>query len=309
MSGDTSDEARDDRPEDESVVVGGPPPKPTGPVPPPPETLPTTHWLSADEERGAIVTMDGDGVTNDAVEVRVMSRILEHFERLVRILRAHKSGLEVKRRGRIVEVQGAARLVAVGALGGSYVVPLRLEVPESELLSEDHGELEEAVGLLDLEGDALFESLAELPERVGDELVGLLEAAADGRIDLQVDAYKKGETTATASVSTERASSTTASLEDLLWSEPGVDHLRGILFRIDTKRLRIAIDAELEDDEVDHQIVEAVFPIDMLEALRTALHGPVEIEVIVVEQRRRYERSARTRSMTVTAMRSLRPQA
>jgi hypothetical protein len=93
-----------------------------------------------------------------------------------------------------------------------------------------------------------------------------------------------------------------ASLEDTKWSEPGVDHVRGLLFRIDTKRARIAVDADPEEEDGEPVVVEAVFSMDKLEELRAALRHRVDVEVSVLEERRRYERTARARTVTVTSV-------
>ena len=283
------------------------PPKPTGPPPPPPDTLPTTHWLSADLSRGATLTLDGPGVLEDAVDVHVMAGVLSRFERLVRIVRAHKSGLDVKRRGPIVEVKVAPRLVAAVAQAHSYVVPLRLLAPQGELWVEDREELEEAIRLLGLDGPRLIQRLQTLPERAGDEILGLVEAAVAGRVRVSVTGYRDGATTEIADISLRDARLTRVALEELRSSDTGAEQIRGMLFRIDTKRTKIAIDAESADDEGGPQVVEATFSIEMLEKLRPLLRERVELDVNVYEERRPYERSARSRTMSVKDARSLSP--
>ncbi len=248
---------------------------------------------------GALVALDGEGVRDNSVDVRVMSRVLDHFDRLIRIVRADRSGFEIKRLGRIVEVKGARRLAALPAVAGSYVVPLRLDDPEGELVVADHEEVEAVVELLAGSDEAMQALISEFPERVGDELLGLLRALAAGKVDLQTYALRDGVTTARAEVSTKDAARRSSWLADRTWSEPGVDTLRGTLFRIDTRRGRIAVDVSDENDE--SPVIEvASFSLDQLEDLRRTLHREVEIEVSVVEERRRYERTARGRLMTVT---------
>jgi hypothetical protein len=264
----------------------------------------TIRNLAPIAPRGAVVALDGEGVRNNSVDVRVMSRVLTHFDRLVRILRADRGGFEIKRRGRIVEVKGARRLAALPAIAGSYVVPLRLDDPEGEMVIADHNELEGVVTLLAEDEEAMQAVLSELPERVGDELLGLLRVLAAGSVDLRAYALRDGETTARAEVRAEEATRRSAWLADPAWSEPGVDSLRGTLFRIDTRRGRIAIDVSKEDDP-SAVVEEASFSLDLLEDLRKALHREVQLEVSVIEQRRRYERSARGRLMTVTRVLSV----
>lgn len=249
--------------------------------------------------RGAVVALGGQGVRDNSVDVRVMSRVLDHFDRLIRIVRAYRSGFEVKRIGRIVEVKGARRLAALPAVAGSFVVPLRLEDPDGEMVIADHDELEAVVGLLAEGDEAMQRLLSDLPERVGDELLGLLRALAAGEVDLRAYALRDGHVSARAEVETEVAARRSSWLADRTWSEPGVDSVRGTLFRIDTRRGRIAIDISEEDDP-SPVIEEASFSLDQLEELRSALHREVELEVSVIEERRRYERTARGRMMTVT---------
>jgi hypothetical protein len=253
---------------------------------------------------GALLALGGLGVRDNAVDVRVMSKVLEHFDRLVRIVRADRSGFEVKRLGRIVEVKGAKRLTALPAWAGSYAMPLRLEAPEGELDIVDHHELEAVVELLALDEQATQSRLDDLPERVGDELLGLLRAIASGHVDLHVEAVRDNQPVASADIESGVADRRSTWLEDKTWSEPGVDTLVGTLFRIDTKRARIAVDVSEEDGE-STLVEEASFPLDLLEELRGALHSRVEIQVNVLEERRRYERTARGRSMTVTAVRQI----
>src|SRR4051794_9113295 len=116
---------------------GGAPPPPGGPPPPPPSDLPPVRWRHPGVPRGATVALDGADVHNNTVDVRLLSQVLDHFERLVRVLRAHNAGLEVKRRGRLVDVRGAGRLVAAPALEGSFVMPLLLASSDGELLADD----------------------------------------------------------------------------------------------------------------------------------------------------------------------------
>jgi len=258
----------------------------------------TIRNLARVAPRGAVVVLDGEGVRDDSVDVRVMARVLDHFDRLVRIVRADRSGFEVKRVGRIVEVKGARRLAALPAVGGSYVVPMRLDDPEGELVIAEHEELEAVVDLLAADDESLQRLLSEFPERLGDELLGLLRALVTGDVDLRAYAVRKGTVTARAQVDGETAVRRQGWLADSTWSEPGVDTLTGTLFRIDTKRGRIAIDVSDEDD-LSPVVEEASFSLDLLEDLRRSLHHEVTIEVSVVEERRRYERTARGRAMTV----------
>lgn len=281
-----------------------PPPEPTEPPPPPPADLPTVEWFAARTPRGAALAFDGPA-QNPAIDVRVLAPVLVAFDRLVRIIRVHRSGLDVKRTGRLTEVKGAPRLKATPAFAGSYILPMRLEPPEDELVVIDHGELEDAVGLLALDTDLLLERLLEFPERVGDELDDLLKTTAGAGVDLRAVAFKDGRISADAEVRANAAQSRIAALEELARSEPGEEQLEGRLFRIDTKRMKIAVDVPGEDDDDAPVVVEAHFNIDRLEELRRALGHWVELELTVWALRRRYERSARSRIREVTSVRRL----
>lgn len=250
---------------------------------------------------GAFIRLDGPGVHENAVEVPVIGRVLNHFDRLFRIVVAHRGGLEVKRRGRITEVKGTRHLAAVAPLPGSFVIPLRLDNPEGELVVADHRELETVVHLLETRTDRIDEALRELPERAGDELVELLGATEGGQVDMRVVALRDGDVSARADVPTGEARAVSRHLSSTKWSETGQQALTGVLFRIDTRNEKIALDVYDEESEAS-EIVEASFSIDLLETLRPALHGYVEVVVDVREERRPYERTARGRSMSVVSV-------
>jgi hypothetical protein len=247
---------------------------------------------------GVLFALSGGGVRDNSVEVPVLSRVLDHFDRLVRVVQSHRAGFEVKRRGRIVEVKGARRLLATAPVRGSFELPMRFAEPEGELVANEGDELNVVVELLASDAESALENLRDLPERVGDEMVGLLAAVDSADVDLDVVAFRNNEITARADIRSADAASRSQFLADPTWSEPGVDILRGTLFRIDTKHGRIAVDVSSETDE-STVVAEASFNMDLLEPLRAALHKYVEIDVSVVEERRRYERTARSRAMTV----------
>lgn len=261
--------------------------------------------LKAAMRDGALLTLSGRGVTDSAVGISVLSEILDHFDRLFRIMQAIKSGFDVRRTGRLVEVAHARHLTALPALASSYALPLRLENPEGELIADDHQELEAVIELLaGTDSTPLSEQLSNLPERVGDELYWLLRALAVGDINLNVEAVRDGEAARSTHVDASVADKRATWLTELVTSEVGVETLTGKLFRIDTKRLKIAVDVSQEKDE-STVIEEASFSPDQLETLREALNSLVEVQVSVIEEKRRYERSARNRTMAVTSVRRL----
>ena len=90
-----------------------------------------------------------------------------------------------------------------------------------------------------------------------------------------------------------------SSLED---SAIGNEIVQGKLFRIDTKRARIAVDSREADESV---IVEASFDPEQLETLRKALNRDIELAVEIVEERRPYEQTARNRLMKAVTIRLL----
>lgn len=223
-------------------------------------------------------------------------------------MRAFAARLEVKRTGRLPDVAGAKRLVVLPAYAGkSFAVPLRLDSPEGELVVEDRNELETVVSLLgESEGDSFAEQLFDLPERAGDELNLLLETLAAGCVDLTIEVVRGGQPESPVRVGTEAADARSAWLTEPVVSEVGSETLRGKLFRIDTKRGRIAVDISQDDDEAP-DVAEAAFQPDQLDELRDALNHRIEIEVRVVEERRRYERTARGRTRSVVSVRRLIP--
>lgn len=250
---------------------------------------------------GALLTLRGGGAHANAVNVNILSGVLVHFDRLFRILQAAKSGLEVKRTGRVAEVVGATQLSAFPAFGGSYALPLRLEAREGELIGDDREALESLMSLLS-EDDQLRDRLANLPERVGDELYALLHELALGGADLAVEAVRNGEGSGEVEIRSDAAKSRATWLTTLEESDVASETIMGKLFRIDTKRGRIAVDSQEEDESV---IVEANFQPSKLEALRRALNHEVEINVEVIEERRPYEQTARNRVMSMMDIRQL----
>jgi hypothetical protein len=255
---------------------------------------------------GAVLRLDGLSVQDNSVEVSTLTPVLEHFNRLVRITQAHRSGLEVKQRGPITEVAGAGHLVAVASLPGSYAIPLRLDPPAGEMFAGDHNELEEVVGLLVADSDSLREILAALPERVGDELVNLLRAADAGKVDLGVVALRDGFVSAQATVSAQTAAQRADVLEKPETSDAGRVVVRGALWRIDTKHRKVTIDATACDDETP-TVTDVLFEENQLEELRALLREYVEVEVSIVEQRRSYEHAARKREIKLLSIKRWNP--
>ncbi|HWN72709.1 MAG TPA: hypothetical protein VNN15_02750 [Solirubrobacterales bacterium] len=251
---------------------------------------------------GALLTLRGGGPHANAINVNVLSGVLVHFDRLFRILQAAKSGLEVKRTGRVAEVVGARHLSAFPAFAGSYALPLRLEAPEGQLVGGDREALESLMRLLAEDETPLQERLGNLPERVGDELYALLHELALGEADLAVEAVRNGEGSGEVEISAGVAKSRATWLTTLVESDVASETIVGKLFRIDTKRGRIAVDSHEEDESV---IVEANFQPAQLEALRRALNHEVEIDVQVIEERRPYEQTARNRVMSIVDIRQL----
>jgi len=148
----------------------------------------------------------------------------------------------------------------------------------------------------------LQERLGNLPERVGDELYALLHELALGEADLAVEAVRNGEGSGEVEISAGVAKSRATWLTTLVESDVASETIVGKLFRIDTKRGRIAVDSHEEDESV---IVEANFQPAQLEALRRALNHEVEIDVQVIEERRPYEQTARNRVMSIVDIRQL----
>jgi len=276
---------------------------------PEPKIEPIRNFAGLPEEvrkavgEGAFLRIRDSEPVENAVSVNVLSGVLVHFDRLFRILQAVKSGIEVKRTGRVPEVVGAKHLAAFPAYAGSYALPLRLEAPEGQLVGDDRGALESVMQLLSESDESpLRDQLSNLPERVGDELYALLHELAQGEAALTVEEVRDCEGTGEIEISTGSAKSRAAWLTSLVESALARETIFGKLFRIDTKRGRIAIDSQEDDESV---IVEANFQPAQLEDLRHALNNVVEIEVQVIEEKRPYERTARNRVMSVVDIREI----
>jgi hypothetical protein len=78
------------------------------------------------------------------------------------------------------------------------------------------------------------------------------------------------------------------------------------LWRIDTKHRKVTIDAASPGDEASIVAVVA-FNDDQLEELRQSLREYVEIEVSIVEERRTYEQTARSRIMKLLSVKPWSP--
>jgi hypothetical protein len=256
--------------------------------------------------RGALLKLAGIGVHGNSIELSVLAPVLQHFDRLVRITQAHKSGLEVKRRGPITEVKGAGHLSALAPVPGSYAIPVTLEPTQGEMVSADHEELEQVVSLITADEGVLNETLSKLPERVGDELVNLLAVADAGKVDLGVVVLRDGHVSARAEVASRTAGQRAQALQRPLSSDAGRQTLRGTLWRIDTKHHKVTIDASGTDDE-PVVIATVAFEDDQLDDLKQSLREYVEVEVSIIEQRRVYEQTARSQAMKLLSIKAWSP--
>jgi hypothetical protein len=279
-----------------SAIV--PPDDSEGELPPP--------VIETVRNRGALLSLGGAGVRGHATELRNLAPVLEHFDRLVRVVQVIRSGLSVERIGRLVEVSDAARLVALPAMPGSYEIPLAL-VSASEQMSltdaTDVAELEEVADLLALQdGHQIAERLRAKPERLGDELLALLYAVSKGSVDIKLSVFSKGSTIKTAYINASDAKARRDAVREVEKSEPGTETVTGELFRIDTRSKQIAVLVPDPDDAEESSIVQARFEIDQLETLRSALRKTVEVGLEIVDERRLYERAPHKRSVTVRTL-------
>ena len=83
--------------------------------------------------------------------------------------------------------------------------------------------------------------------------------------------------------------------------------MRGTLWRIDTKHHKVTIDAAspLADEAAIVAVV--AFDDNQLEELRSSLREYVELEVSLIEQRRSYEQTARTKEMKLLSVKPWNP--
>ena len=257
-------------------------------------------------DHGAVVTFDGAGVHDNSVDVATLTRVLSHFNGLVRIAQAYRGGLEVKRKGPVTEVKGAGHLAALAPLPGSYAIPLRLDPRPGEMFATDHQELEEVIALILAGGADLDGMLEKLPERMGDELVALLTATETGNVDIAIVALRDGHISAGAKVDAATARDRAHALRKVRSSDVGREILHGSLWRIDTKHHTIAIDAAGQDEDTA-AMVTATFEDQQLEQLRALLRDYVEVELAVTAERRSYEQTARKWERRVLSIESWSP--
>ncbi|NLG66020.1 MAG: hypothetical protein GX537_10490 [Actinobacteria bacterium] len=236
-----------------------------------------------------------------AVPVGTLSGLLGHVDKLYQAVQVNRSGQEVNRRGALAAVPGGRSLEALPSLSGSYALPLRLREPEGQLVGEDYQELEALIHLLDPTTN-LEEELDELPDRIGDEVRRLYEVLASGGSNLRAEVVRDGQAGNSIEVSADEAQTKAAWLDEKTPHDLGTKTLRGRLFRIDTKKSEIRIDV-IGDTEGEKNVESATFQEEQLDDLREALNHQVEMEVAVSEERRPYERSATSPTLSVSWVR------
>jgi hypothetical protein len=275
------------------------------PFPSEDEATTTIKRMAADVRGvGAVIALDDPAASaydGHSVELGPLSLVLVRIERLVKLLRANRNGLEVKRRGRITEVKGAGQLRALLPAAGSYAVPVAIVADDDRLNLPDQADIADVVSLLNTSSFLdLIRVLNSAPERIGDELAGLMETLGNADLALALYAVRDGAVTESATVSAESARKRGDWLLHEAESVPGQESLDGNLFRVDTKRWRIGMDAI--SDVGEWHVVEAGFPQEQLDALKAGIRRHVRLNVEVVEARRPYERTARTRDRRVTSV-------
>lgn len=268
-------------------------------------TEPIRRAATSIAEEGALVVFGGPGARDHSVETSVFSDVFSHVTRLIAIARARAAGVTVEKRGPIWAPKGIAP-ARVGALQpGSLIVPVRLDLPDGQTELAPHAAVGPLVETLAKNARALDTHLMTAPEREGDEIVALAQVLVDAQVDLTMAHVIRGEVRQTASIGFEAASGIVGRLGGLEDSDPVTVRLSGTLFRVDTNKQRLSIDVEGSSD-TDSNTVTAGFSLGQLETVRAALRKRVTAELLMVEQRRPYERSARARvysleSVTIAA--------
>lgn len=241
-----------------------------------------------------------------AIRVATLWGLLEHFDKLYQTVQAYKSGVEVNRFGALASIAGGKELQAFPAFEGSFALPLRLTratEAQLELVEDDFSELDELMALLSPDTD-LKQRLPELPERIGDELRQFYKALASEGTELRVEMIRDGQAVADVQVSSDEAQLKVAWLEEKTLHALGTKTLRGNLFRIDAKKNEIAIDV-LDATEGESNVEKATYDEEQLDELRDALKHQVEIEVSVSEDRRPYERSVTSPTLSLNWIRRI----
>lgn len=259
------------------------------------------EWIKRVFYEGLFVALGGP--EENAIRVGSLWGLLKHLDKLYLAVQANQSGREVNRFGSLAAVPGGRALEAWPAFNGSYALPIRLTPPDGQLVGQEYRELEVLMELLAPSTD-LGERLPELPERIGDELRSLLKVIARDGTNVRVEMIRDGAMVSQVEVGADHAQLTVDWLEEKSPHELGTETLRGKLFRIDVKRMEIAIDV-LDDEDGDANVEKATFQDDQLEELRAALNHPVEIEVGVSEDRRPYERSVTSPKLSVNWVRRI----
>lgn len=228
----------------------------------------------------------GSGEEN-ATRLGTLWGVLEHFEKLYQAVQADQFGTEVKGHGALASIPGGRDLIALVPAKGSFMLPLRLVPPDGELVGADYREVEALMGLLNPDSD-LSEVLPTKPDRIGNELLRLYGVLAGSGTELCVTSVRDGNPVSKLRIGSDAAQLRVDWLDTKMSHDLGSTTLRGRLFRIDTKKSEIRIDA-INPDDGEENVERATFKDEQLDDLRDALGRQVEIEASVTEERRPYE--------------------
>jgi hypothetical protein len=250
---------------------------------------------------GLLLALGNDD--ENATRLGTLWGVLEHFEKLYQAVQADQFGTEVRGHGALASVPGGRDLIALVPAAGSFALPLRLVPPDGELVGADYRELEALMGLLSPDAD-LSELLPTKPDRIGNELRRLYAVLAGSGTGLAVTSVRDGSAVSQLHIGSDTAQLRVDWLDAMTPHDLGSRTLRGRLFRIDTKKSEVRIDA-VDPDGGEESVEKATFEEDQLEALRDALGGQVEIEASVTEERRPYESPGIRPTLHIRRLRSI----
>jgi hypothetical protein len=243
---------------------------------------------------GLLLLLEGEPVDDGAIAIDAYWGSLRRFDTLYRVVQAVKAGKDVGRDGRIPDVPGSRGLEVLAGFEGSYATPLRLCDPAPDELVTDYGEIDALLRVLSIDPES-SDALVDLSERIGDDLRELLAEIGTKGLDMKVEAIQRGHSVGEVSISRAQATDRAVALDEKSMHDLGTTFVTGRLFRIDTKKSEIRIDVLVGPSKYETERV--AYEPSQLETLTELLDGPVTAEVAISEERRPYEKRAKSQAL------------
>lgn len=235
------------------------------------------------------VKLEGPSVGEARIDTYTLGQIYTQLDRVQRGLQAEQAGIALATRGRIPLAEGAAAWRAKAPVGGSFVLLFELGEPESLSMTEAGSldsptiaSIRRLLGLLELDPPLLVEELTGMADRLGRDLSALVKVLADENLR---STWRSREDRDPVLMSAKQSRERHEAIETEVLSQPVIESVRGLLFRVDTKAGKIKLDPDDGGDPVT-----AEFDLEQLEDLRAGLRRRVHVELTLREFRYAYSR-------------------